>query len=102
MSTLILSVKREYFEDEALDIIDRLILSYVSTWEEKNKVCFAKDRFFASLFNVKEEIILSHLILLEGRGYITQINGMGGRIIKTVENVRQEVDKELDIFEGLY
>jgi hypothetical protein len=102
MSTLILAVKRVYFEDQALDLIDRLILSYVSTWEEKGKSCFAKDQFFSKLFNVEQEVILYHLVLLEGRGYITQVIGMGGRIIKTVERKKPEPSIDLDIFEGLY
>jgi hypothetical protein len=102
MSTLILAIKRDYFKDEALDLIDRLILSYVSTWEEKGKCCFAKDQFFSNLFNVKQEVILSHLVILEARGYITQVCGMGGRIIKTVERIKPEPSIDLDIFEGLY
>jgi hypothetical protein len=102
MSTLILAVKRVYFEDQALDLIDRLILSYVSTWEDKGKCCYAKDQFFSNLFNVKQEVILSHLVILEARGYITQVFGMGGRIIKTVERIKPEPSIDLDIFEGLY
>ena len=102
MSTLILAVKQEYFQDEALDIIDRLILSYVSTWEDKNRTCFAKDQFFSKLFNVKPEVILGHLAILEARGYIAQTFGMGGRIIKTVERIKPEPSIDLDIFEGLY
>jgi hypothetical protein len=102
MATLILAIKQDYFKDEALDLIDRLILSYVSTWEEKGKLCYAKDQFFSQLFNVKQEVILSHLVILEARGYITQTFGMGGRIIKTVETVKKQVNTDLDIFEGLY
>jgi hypothetical protein len=102
VSTLILAVKQVYFQNESLDIIDRLILSYVSHWEERGSVCYAKDQFFSQLFNVKQEVILSHLSMLESRGYITQVRGMGGRVIKTVETVTQEVNNDLDIFEGLY
>lgn len=102
MSTLILAIKQDYFKDEALDLIDRLILSYVSTWEEKGKLCFAKDQFFSKLFNVEQEVILSHLVILEARGYIAQTFGMGGRIIKTVERKKPEPSIDLDIFEGLF
>ena len=102
MSTLILAIKQDYFKDEALDLIDRLILSYVSTWEEKGRTCFAKDQFFSNLFTVKQEVILSHLVILEARGYIAQTFGMGGRIIKTVERKKPEPSIDLDIFEGLY
>jgi hypothetical protein len=102
MATLILAIKQDYFKDEALDLIDRLILSYVSTWEEKGKCCYAKDQFFSKLFNVKQEVILSHLAILEARGYITQVFGIGGRVIKTVERIKPEPSIDLDIFEGLY
>ena len=103
MSTLILAVKQEYFQDEALDIIDRLILSYVSTWEDKNRTCFAKDQFFAMLFNVKEDFIILSLIKLETLGYITQVRGTGGRLIKTCELIRKELqDTDFDVFDNLY
>jgi hypothetical protein len=99
MSTLILAIKQDYFKDEALDLLDRLILSYVSHWEDRGSVCYAKDQFFSQLFNVKQEVILSHLALLEARGYITQVRGMGGRVIKTVETLKVESCNVDDIFE---
>jgi hypothetical protein len=51
---------------------------------------------------VQQEVILSHLVILEARGYITQVFGMGGRIIKTVERKKPEPSIDLDIFEGLF
>lgn len=103
MSTLILTLKQEYFQDETLDIIDRLILSYVSTWEEKGKTCFAKDQFFSRLFNVPEDYISLSLIKLETTGYITQVKGTGGRLIRTNQRIKQDIaDSSFDIFENLY
>jgi hypothetical protein len=98
MSNLILAIKQEYFQDQSLDIIDRLILSYVSHWEEKGRNCFTKDGLLAKLFNVTEESILTRLVILENRGYIEQVKGMGGRIIKIKSKEFKKTELDLDIF----
>jgi hypothetical protein len=68
--------------DPSLDLLDKLILSYVSNWEDKGKSCFAKDGFFASLFGVSDMEVRFSLHKLEALQKIDQICGTGGRLIR--------------------
>jgi len=68
--------------DPRLDLLDKLLVSYVSTWEERKSCCFAKDGFLAALFGVPEGDVTYSLIKLEALQIIEQIRGTGGRLIK--------------------
>ena len=100
MAKLILSVDHAVMQDSRLDLIDKLILSYVKNWEERNSVCFAKDGFFAGLFGEKDSVIRFSLHKLEALKLIEQISGTGGRLIRTPKS--QETASPLpikDVFE---
>jgi hypothetical protein len=86
--------------DPRLDLLDKLILSYIKDWELKGRPCFAKDGFFASFFGVGDGEILLSLLRLESLGLIEQIVGTGGRLIrskKTENSPAPEIKK--DVFE---
>ena len=83
MAKLILTVDHAVMQDPRLDLLDKLILSYVINWESKSAKCFAKDGFFASLFGVKDSEVRFSLHKLEAYKLIEQIVGTGGRLIRT-------------------
>jgi len=100
MANLILAVNPTVMCDPRLDLLDKLIVSYVSNWEERNSCCFAKDGFLAALFGVPEGDVTYSLIKLETLQIIEQIRGTGGRLIKTkkVQTTLTPV-QEKDIFD---
>jgi len=99
MAKLILTVDHAVMQDPRLDLLDKLILSYVINWEEKNKACFAKDGFFAALFGVTENEVRFSQHKLEALKIIDQITGTGGRLIKSV---RQEIPTTPDLIKDVF
>lgn len=100
MATLVLAVSPAVMQDPRLELLDKLILSYVLNWEERGKSCFAKDGFFAGLYGVSDDEVRFSIFKLEAYKLITCIVGTGGRLIKSVktENCPAPV-VEKDIFE---
>ena len=100
MANLILSVNSVWMHDPELDLLDKLILSYISNWESRGNVCFAKDDFFEDLLGVSRDAVSFSLAKLEERGKITQIRGTGGRVLKIANRPSTPVIKcDFDIFE---
>jgi hypothetical protein len=85
MAKLILTVDHDVMHDPNLELLDKLILSYILNWEEKNLTCFAKDGFFASLFGEKDALVRFSLHKLESLKKIEQISGTGGRLIRSIK-----------------
>ena len=100
MANLILSVNSVWMHDPELDLLDKLLLSYIANWESRGNVCFAKDDFFENLLGVTRDEVSFSLIKLEERGKIQQIRGIGGRVLKVVTQApKKPVCAEIDIFE---
>lgn len=100
MATLIIAVNHDVMQNPRLELLDKLILSYVINWEQRSKACFAKDGFFAGLFGVSQTEVTFSLVKLEVLGLIDQIYGTGGRLIKSI--TKEKVpgpEQEKDIFE---
>jgi hypothetical protein len=93
MAKLILAVDHDVMHDPSLELLDKLILSYVLNWEEKKLSCFAKDGFFASLFGEKDSAVRFSLHKLEALRKIEQVTGTGGRLIRSVKQdpVKREI-----------
>jgi len=102
MDNLILSVDRAYMHDPRLELLDKILLSYISTWEKKGLTCYAKDGFFAYLLGESEESIQFSLAKCSALNLIFIVRGIGGRTIRTVKVIEiTEEGTEPDIF-GLY
>lgn len=100
MANLLLSVNSLWMHDPELDLLDKLIVSYIANWESRGNVCFAKDDLFENLLGVSKDAVSFSLIKLEERGRIEQIKGIGGRVLKTVKKETVPVVlPEIDIFE---
>lgn len=89
-------------QDSRLDLLDKLILSYVSTWEQKGKVCYAKDGFFSSLFGESEDAVTYSILKLHTLKLLHMVKGPGGRVLQTLDSIARQEEREIDIFEGLY
>jgi len=90
---------QEIFSRPDLDLLEKLILSYVKDWESKGLACYAKDGFLAGFFGVSLDAVNLSLVNLERLGLIEQVKGSGGRIIKSLQSVKQESPKVLDVFD---
>lgn len=100
MATRLIAIDSDIMSNPKLDLLDKLLLGYVSDWESKGSVCFAKDRFFTQLFGVGESEIMISLYKLEGLGFIEQFSGNGGRLIKTKKSqITPTPYQDLDIFQ---
>lgn len=104
MKNLILSVNPKYMGDHRLELLDKLILSYVSTWEQKGKICFAKDYFFAYLFGEKNDTITFSILKLQELGLLHVVKSPGGRLLQTIDAAVAEENNadNLDVFDGIY
>jgi len=102
MNNLLLSVNPEHMHNPKLDLLDKLILSYVSTWEQKGLVCYAKDSFFTQLFGEPEGHIQFSLAKLESLQLLHVVRGPGGRVLQTIKSLNVETQNVTDIFEGIY
>ncbi len=102
MKNLILSVNPKYMGDHRLELLDKLILSYVSTWEQKGKICFAKDYFFAYLFGEKNDTINFSILKLQELQLLHVVKGPGGRVLQTIDAAIPEEKIDIDIFDDLY
>ena len=104
MSNLILSVNPKYMGDHRLELLDKLILSYVSTWEQKGRVCFAKDFFFAYLFGEKNETINFSILKLQELNLLHVVKSPGGRLLQTIDGAvpTENNTDNLDVFDGIY
>lgn len=103
MGNLILSVNPEHMSDTRLDLLDKLILSYISTWEQKGLTCFAKDDLFSKLFGEPRDKIYFSLLYMEKLKLITQVSGNGGRLLKINKQISNEIEHDnRDIFDHLY
>jgi len=81
-----------------LDLLDKLILSYVKNWESKGLPCFAKNSFFKELFGESEDAI-SFSITKLGALKLLRINSVpGGRLLQ-YEIPLPVVQADLDVFE---
>jgi len=81
-----------------LDLLDKLILSYVKNWESKGLPCFAKNSFFKELFGESEDAISLSIAKL-GAMKLLRINQVpGGRHIQ-YEIPIPVVQADLDIFQ---
>jgi hypothetical protein len=100
MANLILAVNSDVMQDPHLDLLDKLILSYILNWEERNLSCFAKDGFLAALFGVPECEVTYSLIKLETLQFIEQIRGTGGRLIRSKkQQTKLAPVQEKDVFD---
>ena len=100
MATLILTINSELMQRKDMDLLDKLIVSYIANWESRGSVCFAKDGFFEILLGVTRDEVTFSLIKLEERGLIKQIRGTGGRVLKTAKAIPDRVECTVgDIFE---
>ena len=103
MSNLILSIDPQYMHDSRLDLLDKIILSYVSTWEKKRQVCFAKDDLFYKITGEPENKIRFSLAKLETLNLLAIVRGNGGRVLTTIKSIAEETPENVtDIFDGIY
>ena len=90
----------EVMSDPRLDLLDKLLLSYIYNWEEKNLTCYAKNDFFAKLYGVSEDSISFALNKLDTLGLLELTNVPGGRSIKSKKLTSlSQPEVDLDIFE---
>lgn len=98
MAQRLIAINPEVMQDKRLELLDKLILSYVKDWENKSAACFAKDGMFAYLFGVQDNEVFFSLIKLEALGLIEQISGTGGRLIRTKKTEVINQSNDLDVF----
>lgn len=98
MAQRLIAINPEVMQDKRLELLDKLILSYVKDWEFKNACCFAKDGMFAYLFGVQDNEVFFSLIKLEALGLIEQISGTGGRLIRSKKTEVINQSNDLDVF----
>lgn len=68
MKQLLIPMCPHIMANRQLDLLDKLILSYVKNWESKGQVCFAKNSFFSELFGETQDAIsfsISKLVTLK-------------------------------------
>ena len=103
MSRLYMSLDPVAMQDPRLDMLDKVLYSYITSWEDKRQVCFAKDGFLANLLGVSDAQVTFSLIKMENIGLIAIVRGSGGRVLQSIPKIIEEVQKnEPDIFDGLY
>ena len=90
---------QKIFSRSDLDLLEKLILCYVKDWESKGLACYAKDGFFAQFFGVSLDAVNLSLVNLERLGLIQQLKGNGGRIIKSLDEVKSIPQTEIDVFD---
>ena len=68
MKQLLIPMCPHIMANRQLDLLDKLILSYVKNWESKGQICFAKNSFFSELFGETQDAIsfsISKLVTLK-------------------------------------
>ena len=102
MSRLYMSLDPVAMQDPRLDMLDKVLYSYITSWEDKRQVCFAKDGFLANLLGVSDAQVTFSLIKMENIRLIAIVRGQGGRVLRSVPKTQQYVENnDTDIFEGI-
>jgi hypothetical protein len=77
-------------------------MSYVTTWEQKRQVCYAKDGLFTQIFGEPQERIMFSMAKLESLHLLLVVRGNGGRVLQTVKLIKEDLKEDIDIFDNLY
>ena len=64
--------------DDKIPASAKLIFAEISALTEKRGFCYASNEYLMQLFGVSERTLQRHLKALEGRGYISILDGEGG------------------------
>lgn len=103
MSRLYMSLDPVAMQDSRLDMLDKILYSYVTSWEEKGQVCFAKDGVLSTCLGVSHSQVSFSLVKMEAMGLLEIVRGPGGRVLKSIpQEVTKNPEQDRDIFEGIY
>ena len=100
MGYKILKLYDHVMQDPRLKSLEeKMIVSYVWSWQVQDKCCFAYDGFLSSLTCLNESDLYKLLKSLQSRR-ILNINWLGTRVISVITG-EEEIDcgKDVDIFE---
>lgn len=98
--TLLIPMVPRVMGDTRLELLDKLLLSYVYNWENRGQICYSKNDFFANLFGVTPDAISFSVRKLETLKLVEITNVPGGRSIKSKEFIQSaQLQNEIDIFE---
>ena len=81
-----------------LDLLDKLVLSYVKNWESKGLPCFAKNSLFAQIFGESEDAISLSIAKLGAMKKLRVTQVPGGRLLQYEIPIPVSTE-DVDLFE---
>lgn len=98
-TTLLIPMVPEVMGHPSLELLDKLLLSYIRNWESKSQTCYAKNDFFSKLFGETEDAISFSILKLQTLGFVEITQVPGGRCIKSKIIVSlPQTEEDTDIF----
>lgn len=82
MKTLLIPMCPHIMSQRGLDLLDKLILSYVKNWESQGLPCFAKNPLFAQIFGESEDAISLSIAKLGAMKKLRITSVPGGRLLQ--------------------
>jgi hypothetical protein len=82
MKTIFIPMCPYIMSEKGLDLLDKLVLSYVKNWESKGLPCFAKNSLLGQLFGESEDAISLSIAKLGAMKKLRITSVPGGRLIQ--------------------
>lgn len=95
---LLLSIDLEIMSNEKLGLLDKLIFSYISNWEQKAGHCFVKEDTLSKITGENLDDIQTSIQKLVDLKLINQVKGIGGHMLKVRQPDTNLVAADMDIF----
>jgi len=98
MKQLLIPMCPHITSNRQLDLLDKLILSYVKNWEAKGQICYAKNSFFSELFGESQDAISLSIAKLGALKLLRVANVPGGRCLQYEIPIPVQTE-EINVFE---
>ena len=98
MKQLLIPMCPHIMANRQLDLLDKLILSYIKNWESKGQTCYAKNSFFSELFGESQDAISLSIAKLVALKLLRSTTVPGGRCLQYEIPIPVQ-QPEINIFE---